>query len=79
MASLNEIIRERRRFVRQLRSQQKEIDTRVEVVERKLISIISRKRKVPEDDDLAFIATAFREVVKGCNDFLSLVEKGFAI
>lgn len=52
MASINQIGRARKQIVRGLVRELKAVDTQVEVTERFLRRILSRKRDVPSDSDL---------------------------
>ena len=52
MATLNEIIRQRRNYWRQVRRDLRELDTAIEKMQRKTAQILSRRNKVPETRDI---------------------------
>ena len=62
MGSLAEIRADRLRVLKDLRRAEKELDTRLEVLERLLKRLIERKLKLPQMEDLAKILDLVKEV-----------------
>lgn len=62
MGSLTEIRANRLRVLRDLRRAQKEVDTRVEKLERLLIRLLGRKLKLPQFEDLEVIIGLMQEI-----------------
>ena len=79
MATLAEVIRERKSFLRQLRASLRRADSKLEVIERKLKQVIQRKNKVPEDSDLEQIAAMTQEMGREVNAFIGELDKGWAV
>lgn len=53
MASINEIARERRLFWKDLKKEMRKIDSYQEKMERKINQVVSRKRDIPSEEDIA--------------------------
>lgn len=79
MASINQVIRERKKTVRNLKQSLRVVDSKLEVMERRQNSILSRKLKVPELDDLAFLAGKARELDQALRLYVTQVNRGFPI
>lgn len=79
MASINQLIRDRKKVVSNLKRQLKVVDTVLEVMERRQNLILSRRLKVPELEDLAFLAQKSRELEAALRQYASLVSRGFPI
>jgi hypothetical protein len=77
MPPLNQIIRERKQFVRELKAELKEVDTALEKAERLTARIIQRKLKVPEESDLQRLAQLGREMSTHLTDYLKKLGAGF--
>lgn len=79
MASINQVIRERKKVVQNLKRSLRIADSILEKMERRQNSILSRKLKVPELEDLVFLATRARELSAALRQYVSLVSRGFPI
>lgn len=73
--TINEVRRERRVALRDIRRRSRSLDTSVESFQRKLNSILQRQTKVPESADLdklyqgyVSIKTMLRDLEKSIND-----------
>ena len=55
MATLNELLRQRKSVLKQLLAEMKTVDGRQEILQRDLRRLINRKNKVPEVGDLSRI------------------------
>jgi len=71
MGSLAEIRADRVRVLKDLRRAEKELDTRIEVLERLLKRLIERKLKLPQMEDLARIL----DLVTECDQAMSVLAK----
>lgn len=79
MASINQVIRERKKVVSNLKRSLKVVDSILEKMERRQNSILSRKLKVPELEDLAFLAGKSRELESALRQYVNQVNRGFPI
>ncbi len=79
MASINQVIRERKKLISNAKKSLKVVDSLLETMERRQNSILSRKLKVPEYDDLAFLAGKARELEQALRQYSSLVSRGYPI
>lgn len=79
MATLNQIIAERRKFVSELNRLWRGVDTAGELIQRKLRSMRVRKRKVPEEDDLTMLAGRLRDTVSAENEFRKVLDRGYPL
>lgn len=79
MASINQVIRERKKFIRLLKTKLKAVDSALEIMERKQNQILSRKSKVPEQEDLRFLAQKARDLESGLRGYLGVLRVGFAV
>lgn len=77
--TINELARERRAVVSNLRRTLKGVDTQQEKLERYLNRLISRKRKIPELDDLAQISTMLANLLTVMDVFEREVSRGFPL
>lgn len=75
--SLNTVIRRRKDVIKNLYNALKKVDNKAEVAERFLKRIRNRKRTVPDDQDLQFIATNLKEIVKLLGDYESVLRQGW--
>jgi hypothetical protein len=79
MASLNQIIRERKSVVQGLKKALRLIDTQVELSERLISRILSRRLKVPELADLGKLAGYASSLNQALRVYVALVGRGFPI
>lgn len=79
MASINQVIRERKKVVANLKRSLKIVDSVLEKMERRQNSILSRKLKVPELEDLSFLASLARSLEQALRQYVNLVSRGFPI
>lgn len=79
MASINQVIRERKKVIRNLKKALKMVDSRLEMMERRQNSILSRRLKVPELEDLAYLASQSRDLEQALRQYVLLVNRGFPI
>lgn len=79
MASINQVIRERKKVVSNLKRSLKTVDSILELMERRQNSILSRKLKVPELEDLAYLAAKSRELDQALRQYVNQVNRGFPI
>lgn len=79
MASINQVIRERKKVIGNLKKSLKIVDSLLEKMERRQNSILSRKLKVPELEDLAFLASKSRELDAALRQYVQQVNRGFPI
>ena len=77
--TLARLIRDRRAYVRQLRSLQKTTDSELERFERRIKQILARKMKVPEEEDLAVLAVILREMLSKATDLSRALEGGYPL
>jgi len=77
MATLNQIVKDRKQVVRNLKKVLKLLDTPQEKLERHLTRILRRRYKVPEESDLAKIAEYSNEMANGLEAFLQVLRAGF--
>lgn len=73
MATLNQVIRERRNVLRQLLSKMKELDGKQEKVQRKIRSLTQLRNRVPETTDLATISQMTSEVDRSLDEFTASI------
>jgi hypothetical protein len=79
MATINQVIRERKKVFIGLKKALKQADTVLETMERRQNSILSRKLKVPELQDLAFLAGRLRDLDRELRQYGLQVNRGFPI
>lgn len=79
MASINQVIRERKKVVRGLKQKLRIVDSVLEVMERRQNSILSRKLKVPEVQDLAFLAQQARSLDAALRVYLAQLNRGWPV
>ena len=79
MASINLVIRDRKRVVRVLKQKLKIADSYLEKIERRQNSMLSRKLKVPELSDLTFLAQQARFLNQALRVYLEILGRGFPI
>lgn len=77
--TLNQLIRERKAFVRILAGKMKEVDSAVERAERLLKRISSRKLKVPEAGDLDKLGQFAQELELPFRAYIALLAGGFPV
>lgn len=77
MATLNQIVRERKKAVQNLRKALRLVDSPQEKLERLLRRISQRRYKVPEENDLAKAAVLANEIVNALETFLAVLRAGF--
>lgn len=79
MASLNVVIRERRSVVRELKKTMKLVDSQVELSERLISRILSRRLKVPELADLAKLGDYANSLNQALRVYVSRLGRGFPV
>jgi hypothetical protein len=77
--SLTQVIRERKKVIKNLRSRLKDVDTTVEKMERYLKAVAARKRVVPENKDLTWIMDRLSLAVNQLSLFEQALRQGWAI
>ena len=77
MASVNQVVRERRLVWRGLKRQLKAVDTQVEKLERLQDRIIARRRKAPELEDLQEAVTIARELQTEVDRYARILAAGY--
>jgi len=75
--TLNELARERRKYLVEVARRWRTLDTGVERGQRRLARILSRKNKVPEVTDLKNLDTDLTAVLQAVQAVNSLIDKGF--
>lgn len=79
MATINVVIRERKKTVRNLKKLLKAVDSSLELMERRQNQILSRRLKVPELSDLSFLAEKGRALEQGLRAYLTQLGRGFPV
>lgn len=79
MASLNQVIRERKIVFRVLKRSLKQVDSELEKAERLINRVLSRKSKVPELADLESLANFAGTTNSLMRDFINVVGMGFPV
>lgn len=79
MATLNQIIRERKRIMLVLKRLLKACDTEVEKAERLIDRVLQRKSKVPEVSDLLELVKFARAADSAIATFLQEAGQGFPV
>ncbi len=77
MATLNQIIKDRKLAIRNLQKALRLVDAPQEKIERLLRRLIQRRYKVPEESDLAKVGELANQVVNSMSVFLELLRAGF--
>ena len=77
MASLTQVIRERKLVIRNLKKSLKVVDSNLELAERLISRILQRKLKVPEVSDLAILADYARQMSAGLSSYLKILNQGY--
>jgi uncharacterized protein YhaN len=75
MATLNELLRQRKGALKQLLAEMKTLDGRQEVLQRDLRRLINRKNKVPEVGDLTRITTETTALDQAVNTFTAKLKE----
>lgn len=78
-SSINELVRERRAVVANLKRTLRGVDSQQERLERYLNRLLARKRKVPELDDLAQVSTMLSNLLTVMDVFEREVARGFPL
>ena len=78
-ATLAQIARERKAYLRKLNSLQLRFDRSQERMEKKIKTILRRKRAVPEQKDILEIAQLFSAMIGEMRSFEQLLNKGFPL
>lgn len=79
MGTLNQIIRERKKVMRQLKVLLKKVDSPLEMQERLIDRILQRKLKVPELSDLATLARQSGIMAAALRVYLQALNRGFPV
>jgi len=77
MATLNEVIRVRRVVIKNLRNRLKAVDSNLEISERLLKRIASRKRNVPTQVDLATLSKQLVAIADALGNYENVLKQGF--
>lgn len=75
--TINQLIRERRKTLNELKRKLKAVDTLQEAQERFLERVLSRKKKLPEAQDLKYLATKLDQMVTAVSAYQRELDKGF--
>ncbi len=79
MATLNQVIQERKRKFGVLKRTLKVADTEIEKAERLIERVLARKSKVPEVSDLLELVKMARTADSAIAGFLRLAQDGFPV
>ena len=77
--TLNELVRERRKYLVELQRRWRTLDTRIERGQRLIKRILARRTKVPEIKDLNQIEIELTGVMDSVTKVNNLIEKGFVV
>jgi len=75
MASLSEIIKQRKAVLRQLDQSLRSVDSQVEKSQRKIKALRSRKTKVPEVADMQVLIQYARELEQSLSSYASKINE----
>lgn len=73
MATLNQVIRERRSVLRQLLAKMKTLDSKQEAVQRKIRSLTNLRNRVPETTDLSTLSALTSEIDRALDEFTGAI------
>jgi len=75
--TLNQMVRERRKVLLELKRKLRLVDSSLEMIERYQDRILARKNKLPEATDLQYISTALEAAVKLMTDYNKTLSAGY--
>jgi len=76
-STLSQVVRERKRFLREIKAKFKTVDTGVEAIFRLIKGFTQRKKRVPEIGDLLKIGQAISQIIAAIGVVSSMIGKGF--
>ena len=75
--TFNQALRERRKVILKLKQELKIADSQLEKIERKIKQVYSRKRKLPEINDLDQMGQELNALVNALDKFARTLDRGF--
>jgi uncharacterized protein YoxC len=75
--SINQLVRERRKVLDELKRKLRTVDSSLELQQRYLDRVLARKNKLPEVSDLNYLANELNNMVKALTEYNTFLNKGY--